>query len=433
MAYVGNTPTTQSFISGTDYFNGTGAQTAFTLSRTVNSVNDIQVTVNNVVQQPNDAYTLSGTTLTMTSAPSAGTNNVYVRYLSTTTQAITPSQGTVSWSTLDSNIQQDLGISFKNKIINGAMAISQRTAVNTNVAVATSSQGTFGPDRFWGYTGTGSLWNISQVSTSALDFPQALRVQRIAGQTSTSDIYCGQTIETANCVGLAGQNVTVSFYATAGANYSGGSVTVQILTGTAADQGTSSLNTAAWTGLALPINTTFTPTTTRTRFTFTGAIGSTVQEIAFRFNWAGSGTAGANDYLDITGVQLEVGTQATAFSTAGGSYGAEFALCQRYCWVTNSDSLTIFIGAGTTSSWGNVVFPVAMRAAPTPTLTGTLCISDQVAFDATAASPTVANNNLGTFGGRFQIAGWNASLTAYRPYTGTAAGGSGKVTFSAEL
>ncbi len=93
MGYLGNTPTTQSFTSGTDYFNGTGSQTAFTLSRSVNSVNDIQVTVNNVVQQPNDAYTVSGTTLTMTSAPSSGTNNVYVRYLSTTTQTITPSSG----------------------------------------------------------------------------------------------------------------------------------------------------------------------------------------------------------------------------------------------------------------------------------------------------------------------------------------------------
>ena len=99
MSYIGSTPTTQSFIAGTDSFNGTGSATDFTLSRLVNSTNDIQVVVNNVVQYPPN-YSVSGNTLTISPAPSAGTNNVYVRYLSTTLQSVTPPGGTTvngSW------------------------------------------------------------------------------------------------------------------------------------------------------------------------------------------------------------------------------------------------------------------------------------------------------------------------------------------------
>jgi hypothetical protein len=91
MSYIGSTPVTQSFISGTDYFNGTGATVAFTLSRAVNSVNDIEVMVNNVAQTPS-SYSAGGTTLTFSAAPSAGTSNIYVRYLSTTLLAVTVGQ-----------------------------------------------------------------------------------------------------------------------------------------------------------------------------------------------------------------------------------------------------------------------------------------------------------------------------------------------------
>ena len=73
MSYLGNTPTTQSFISGTDYFNGDGSTVAFTLSRPVVTVNDIQVVVNNVQQEPGVAYYVSGlTNLIFTGAPSSG-------------------------------------------------------------------------------------------------------------------------------------------------------------------------------------------------------------------------------------------------------------------------------------------------------------------------------------------------------------------------
>jgi hypothetical protein len=93
MSYIGSTPTTQSFIAGTDYFNGNGSTVNFTLSRSVNSVNDIEVIVNNVEQIPS-GYSVSGTTLTFSAAPSAGTSNVYVRYLSTTNLGLAIPAGT---------------------------------------------------------------------------------------------------------------------------------------------------------------------------------------------------------------------------------------------------------------------------------------------------------------------------------------------------
>ena len=94
MAYLGSPPSTQSFAPGTDTFSGTGVTTVFALSRNVATVNDIQVVVNNVVQQPSN-YTVSGSTLTFSPAPSSGTDNIYVRYLSTNLTAITPNPKTV--------------------------------------------------------------------------------------------------------------------------------------------------------------------------------------------------------------------------------------------------------------------------------------------------------------------------------------------------
>ena len=255
-------------------------------------------------------------------------------------------------------------LGMRNRIINGAMQISQRTAVNTNVAVGTGTSGTFGPDRFYGYTGTASLWNTSQVTTGAYDFPYANRLQRIAGQTSTSPLYWRQIVETANCIDLSGQTVTLSFYATAGANYSGGSSAVGIFTGTGADQGTASLNTAVWTGLVLPLNSTFTPTTSRTRFTFTATLASVVQELAIGITYTGSGTAGANDYIDITGVQLESGTVATPFERQ--IYGTQLAMCQRYYYV----GLNAVYGYPSPSTGGFALdqrydFKTTMRTTPT--------------------------------------------------------------------
>ena len=80
MAYVG-TPldTTNAFQSlAGKRFSGDASTTDFTLDSSPNSTLDIEVFVENVRQDPNSAYTVSGTTLAFTAAPPSGTNNIYV-------------------------------------------------------------------------------------------------------------------------------------------------------------------------------------------------------------------------------------------------------------------------------------------------------------------------------------------------------------------
>ena len=82
MAYIGNTVNNQGFTPAIDYFNGDGVTVTFTLSRPVVSVAQMIVAIDNVIQNPSSAFTVSGNSITFTSAPLAGTNNIWVEYTS---------------------------------------------------------------------------------------------------------------------------------------------------------------------------------------------------------------------------------------------------------------------------------------------------------------------------------------------------------------
>ena len=101
MSYIGNTPTQQNFVAGADQFSGNGSTTAFTLSRNVNTVFDIFVAISNVPQDPYSAYSVSGNTLTFTSAPPSGTGNIYVTYRATNVQTFLPALGSIGKAQLD--------------------------------------------------------------------------------------------------------------------------------------------------------------------------------------------------------------------------------------------------------------------------------------------------------------------------------------------
>jgi hypothetical protein len=89
MPFLGKTPA-QGFVNSVtkDDFTPNGTTTAFTLSKAPATVNEIEVYVGNVRQEPTDAYSVSGTTLTMTEAPATGTN-FYVMHIGGTTQSST--------------------------------------------------------------------------------------------------------------------------------------------------------------------------------------------------------------------------------------------------------------------------------------------------------------------------------------------------------
>ena len=114
MAYVGNPIDTQNTFQSLvgKRFNGDGSTTAFTLDVAPGNVLDIEVFVGNVRQDPNSAYTLSGTTLTFTGAPPSGTNNIYVVHQAKSVGTIDVPAGGVAAGSLATSVltgQTDIG------------------------------------------------------------------------------------------------------------------------------------------------------------------------------------------------------------------------------------------------------------------------------------------------------------------------------------
>ena len=91
MAYIGVSPESNfQTAPAVVRFSGDGSDTTFALGRTISNVQDILVSVDGVVQD-SSAYTIpDGSTLTFSTAPSSGTNNIFVYFLELAGGNITP-------------------------------------------------------------------------------------------------------------------------------------------------------------------------------------------------------------------------------------------------------------------------------------------------------------------------------------------------------
>jgi hypothetical protein len=253
---------------------------------------------------------------------------------------------------------------LKNRIINGAMDVWQRGT--TYALTNTNAYGSV--DRWAVYQATTANGIANQVASGLTGFQYALKLGRNSSATTTGAIQMTQVLETVNSIPLAGQTVTFSFYAKAGANFSATSsnLGVYLATGTGTDQSSSSFTTSGWTGNSALINTTQAITTTWTRYSFTTTIASTATQVGLQLYYSPTGTAGADDNVYITGVQLEIGSTATPFERR--LYGQELINCQRYYWRIIFETASHVVGGGfatsSTSSRVFTTFPVTMRTAP---------------------------------------------------------------------
>jgi hypothetical protein len=94
-------------------------------------------------------------------------------------------------------------------------------------------------------------------------------------------------------------------------------------------------------------------------------LSSSLNELSIYFGYTPSGTAGANDYYEVTGVQIDIGSVALPFRTNGPTYEAELAACQRYYWRSSAtggySSFGIGSNPGTAGSYIQIENPVTMR------------------------------------------------------------------------
>lgn len=292
---------------------------------------------------------------------------------------------------------QDYG--HKNFILNGDFQVWQR---GTSF-VTPGTTGNYCADNWQYYrTSNAAGMTVSRQTNSNL---RSIRAQRDSGNTNTGFYALGKSFESIETAKFAGKTVTLQFKAKCGANFSPISsalnVTVQWGTGTEA-----SIMLTGFTGGGNIISYNQVLTSSFVTYTATFVVPSTATQFGIYWMATPIGTAGANDYFELTDVQLEVGSFATAFERR--LYGMELLLCQRYHQQSSGAAGSgvvqggVLIGYPSSTNNANVghKFPVIMRTTPTVTTynnAGTVGLHQSGVGDVAGVASNIDNHGIMTF------------------------------------
>jgi hypothetical protein len=304
----------------------------------------------------------------------------------------------------------------KNCLYNSAMQVWQRS---TSFTVLTAG-GEYTADR-WYAAFSGIAGRTLSRQTGTAQFQYVMRVARDSGNSNTTGLQIGQSLEIADATLYAGQTITFSYYARKGADYSATSngLAVNIFSGTSSTEA-NRVTTGYASGGVTDLTATTTLTGTLTRYSHTVTLGASVTQFAVKFTFTPTGTAGAADYFEITGLQFEVGSVPTTYNPMGGSIQGELSAAQRYYTrFTGGQAYTRYGNAIASSGTGlnaTINLPVTLRTNPSSIDFGNLAVQQyggQPVYAVTNCTLESATQGLNTFSASLTIASGGITGSMY--------------------
>lgn len=239
----------------------------------------------------------------------------------------------------------------------------------------------------------------------------ALQIQRGNGDTDTGTMAFGQQIYTVDTIPLQSQTIHLQGDLSTGANWSAGTLKLQLWTGTGTDETFSLASSASFTGAHacnFVVSMAIAPSTTEHFDTSPCAVPANATE-AFIFGLTGnySGTAGAADTISLTNLQLVTGSTDATFQKPlfrDEIDQAQYTYQKSFTYATapaqNAGTSTGELQFTAQASSGVITFPIKpMRIAPTPTKyspgdTSTNCWDETSSADQTCSVVNVTEKSI---------------------------------------